>query len=64
MVEFVTCGGGEDLATQFIDGIPTFADVRYYPRRDIEIQSWLDTNGYSCQMTVYTKILTPSIRTS
>ena len=48
MVKFVTSGGGEDLMVRFIGKIPTFADVGYYPRRDIEIQSWLDANGYCC----------------
>ena len=48
MVGFVTSGGGEDLAIRFIGRIPTFADVGFYPRRDIEIQSWLDANGYTC----------------
>lgn len=49
MVGFVTSGGGKDLVPRFIGKIPTFRDEGYYPRRDIEIQSWLETNGYSCQ---------------
>lgn len=49
MVGFVTSGGGEDLAPRFVGKIPTFADVGYYPRRDIEIQSWLEASAYSCQ---------------
>ena len=24
------------------------AQMYYYPRRDLEIQTWLDTNGYNC----------------
>lgn len=48
MVLFVTRGGGEDLATRFIGKTPVLKDEGDLPRRDIEIQNWLDANGYSC----------------
>lgn len=47
MVEFVTYGGGEDLAHRIIGQTPNLEDEGSYGRRDLEIQSWLDTNNYS-----------------
>ena len=48
MIAFVTHGGGENLATRFIGKTPVHKDVGDLPRRDIEIQSWLEENEYSC----------------
>lgn len=49
MVEFVTWGGGEDLAHRIIGSTPDLEAEGLYGRRDLEIQSWLDTNNYSGQ---------------
>lgn len=48
MVKFVTYGGGEDLADRVIGKTPILGGARC-DRRDLEIQSWLNTNGYKCQ---------------
>lgn len=49
MVEFLTRGGGEDLAHRIIGSTPDLEGAGRYGRRDLEIQSWLDTNNYSGQ---------------
>jgi len=48
MIDFVTAGGGEDLIPRFIGITPVIPYAGYYPRRDLEIQTWIDANGYSC----------------
>jgi hypothetical protein len=48
MVIFVSRGGGEDLVSRFIGKTPVLKDGGDLPRRDIEIQNWIDTNEYSC----------------
>lgn len=49
MIEFVTCGGGEDLQHRIIGSIPNLEKEGLYGRRDLEIQSWIDTNDYAEQ---------------
>lgn len=49
MVEFVTYGGGEDLASRFIGSTPNLEGGGYYGRRDLEIEQWLSDNNYSGQ---------------
>lgn len=46
MVVLVTNGGGEDLAHRFVGSTPNLEGEGRYGRRDLEIQSWLDANGY------------------
>ena len=46
MVEFVTYGGGEDLAHRIIGQTPSLENEGRYGRRDLEIQSWLDANHH------------------
>jgi len=47
MIEFVTWGGGEDLTHRVIGQTPRIKAESDCDRRDLEIQSWLDTNGHS-----------------
>lgn len=47
MVEFVTCGGGEDLAHRVLGATPCLENQGRYGRRDLEIQHWLDTNQHT-----------------
>lgn len=47
MVEFVTCGGGEDLTHRIIGKTPSIEVEGSCDRRDLEIQGWLDFNDYS-----------------
>lgn len=49
MVEFVTWGGGEDLAARIIGATPNIDTGNQCSRRDLEIQSWLDANGHTGQ---------------
>ncbi len=49
MVVFVTNGGGEDLAHRFIGFTPNLEKEGRYGRRDLEIQSWIDTHAYNRQ---------------
>lgn len=49
MVEFVTYGGGEDLAHRIIGQTPSLENEGRYGRRDLEIQSWLDANHHTGQ---------------
>lgn len=49
MVVFVTNGGGEDLAHRFIGFTPNLEKEGRYGRRDLEIQSWIDTDAYNRQ---------------
>ena len=44
LVDFVTYGGGEDLAHRFIGCTTNIEHEGYYGRRDLEIQYWLDAN--------------------
>ena len=47
MVEFVTHGGGEDLAQRFLGRTLSIKVEGPCDRRDLEIQRWLDVNEYS-----------------
>lgn len=47
MLEFVTYGGGEDLAHRFIGRTPSIKVEGDRDRRDLKIQSWLDLNNHS-----------------
>jgi len=47
MLDFVTYGGGEDLSARFVGITPNLEGEGHYGRRDLEIQGWLDANGYS-----------------
>lgn len=49
IVEFVTYGGGEDLAHRIIGQTPSLENEGRYWRRDLEIQSWLDANHHTGQ---------------
>lgn len=49
MVEFVTYGGGEDLAHRIIGQTPSLENEGRYGRRDLEIQSRLDANHHTGQ---------------
>lgn len=45
MVTLVTQGGGEDLAHRFVGATPNLEAEGFYGRRDVEIQSWLNTHA-------------------
>lgn len=47
MLDFVTCGGGEDLELRFIGATPNLEDEGLCGRRDLEIQRWLNTNNHA-----------------
>lgn len=47
LLNFVTHGGGEDLAHRFIGSTPNLEDEGIYGRRDIEIERWITTNSYA-----------------
>lgn len=47
LLDFVTYGGGENLAHRFIGSTPSLDAEDPFNRRDIEIQRWLDANSYS-----------------
>lgn len=47
MIEFVTRGGGEDLTHRIIGQTPRIKVESDCDRRDLEIQSWLDSNAHS-----------------
>jgi hypothetical protein len=47
MLDFVTHGGGEDLAHRFTGITPNLEEEGLYGRRDLEIQRWLDTNNHT-----------------
>jgi hypothetical protein len=47
MLDFVTAGGGEDLAHRFIGNTPSLEDEGHYGRRDLEIKRWLTTNAHT-----------------
>lgn len=47
ILEFVTFGGGEDLAHHFVGQTPRIKTGTDCDRRDLEIQSWIDTNKHT-----------------
>lgn len=47
MVEFITWGGGEELAHRIIGQTPRIKVKADCDRRDLEIENWLDTNNHS-----------------
>lgn len=47
LLNFVTYGGGEDLAHRFIGSTPILDDEGIYGRRDIEIERWVAANNYT-----------------
>lgn len=47
ITEFITYGGGEDLADRIIGRTPSLESESMYGRRDLEILSWLDTNQHT-----------------
>lgn len=47
LLDFVTYGGGEDIAHRFIGSTPSLEAEDPYDRRDLEIQRWIDANGYT-----------------
>ncbi|MDD2722311.1 MAG: HAD domain-containing protein [Gallionella sp.] len=49
LVEFVTYGGGEDLAHRIVGATPSLENEGSYGRRDMEILSWCEANGYKGQ---------------
>lgn len=49
LVEFVTYGGGEDLAHRIVGATPNLENEGRYGRRDLEILSWCEANGYKGQ---------------
>lgn len=49
LVEFVTYGGGEDLAGRFVGITPNIEHEGYYGRRDLEIEYWLAEHAVGAQ---------------
>jgi len=49
LVEFVTNGGGEDLVHRIVGATPSLENEGRYGRRDMEILSWCEANGYKGQ---------------
>jgi len=47
MLDFVTSGGGEDLAHRFIGRTPYLEVEGKYGQRLLEIQKWLDANNHN-----------------
>jgi hypothetical protein len=47
LVEFVTCGGGENLASRFIGVTSNLEAEGFYGRRDMEIHRWIKDNQYT-----------------
>ncbi len=47
LVEFVTYGGGEDLAHRIVGATPNLESEGRYGRRDLEIMSWCSANNYA-----------------
>jgi hypothetical protein len=47
LLDYVTFGGGEDLANRFIGNTPNLEDEGHYGRRDLEIQRWLKDNKHA-----------------
>ena len=47
MLDFVTFGGGEELARRFIGNTPNLESEGHYGRRDLEIGRWLTANKHT-----------------
>lgn len=49
LLDFVTFGGGEDLASRFIGSTPTLESGEHRYKREAECREWLRANGYEAQ---------------